>query len=300
MHQLVYRASELALASLQSLKKQIAKKNYSICQIFSWMQSKLHAIRDTKKLNPLTSNDNSQQESSKEELNDWPHGLLAIGTFGDKNVKEITKSCNLQANNHSQDHPKDITRKEVGNLKKDLNVILDRQVPESNSADEPESHNILLDQIFKSSSNSNIERTSSYTESDDIGDNDSRLQRINGTVLMKRGKDNRLNNTKNAIKKESMTFLLKKMLKSDITSTPNLRDTPPEARLEKSRMDEIFRAMLNKKIFPQSFNPKATSTKKYLNNKQYCRTDGKKILPEDTTAGSKWVKTDSDFIVLEI
>lgn len=52
--------------------------------------------------------------------------------------------------------------------------------------------------------------------------------------------------------------------------------------------------MLNKKIFPQSFNPKATNTKKYLNDKQYCMTDGKNILPEDMTAGSKWVKTDSD------
>lgn len=183
--------------------------------------------------------DNSQQEPSKDELSDWPHGLLAIGTFGEKNVKEIPKSCNLQTRNHSQDHYKDITRQEVGNLKKDLNGILDRQVPESNSADELETHNILLDKIFKSMSNSNTERTSSYTVSDDIGDEDSSLQRINGTVLMDRGKDNRLDNTKNAIKKESLTFLLKKMLKSDITSTPNLRDTPPEARLEKSRMDKV-------------------------------------------------------------
>lgn len=57
---------------------------------------------------------------------------------------------------------------------------------------------------------------------------------------------------------------------------------------------QILRAMLNKKIFPQSFNLKATSTKKYLNNKQYCPTDGKNILPAKIPAGSKWVKTDSD------
>lgn len=183
--------------------------------------------------------DNSQQQPSKDELSDWPHGLLAIGTFGDESVKEIPKSCNLQKSNHSQDHKKDITREEVGNLKKDLNGILDRQVPESNSADELESHYIFLDKNFKSSSNSNIERTSSYTVSDDIEDEDSPLQLINGTFLMNRGKDNRLDNTKNAIKKESLTFLLKKMLKSDISATPNLRDTPPEARLEKSRMDKV-------------------------------------------------------------
>lgn len=57
---------------------------------------------------------------------------------------------------------------------------------------------------------------------------------------------------------------------------------------------QIFRTMLNKKIFPQSFNPKANSMKKYLNNRQYCMTDGKNILPEERTAGSKWDKTDSD------
>lgn len=179
--------------------------------------------------------DSSQQEHSKDEPSDWTHGLLAIGTFGEKNVKEIPNSCNLQMSNHSQDHQKDITPQENGNFKEDLNGILERQVPEPNSADEPESHNILLDKIFKSSSNSYTERTSSYTASDDIGDEDSSLQRINGTVLMNRGKDNHLDNTKTAIKKESLTFLLKKMFRS----APNLRDVPPEARLEKSRMDKV-------------------------------------------------------------
>ncbi|XP_074340660.1 protein NEGATIVE GRAVITROPIC RESPONSE OF ROOTS-like [Apium graveolens] len=266
-------------------------------KIFSWMQSKLHAIRDTKKLNPFTSNDNIQQEPSKDEFSDWTHGLLTIGTFGEKNVKEIPNNCNLQTSNHSQHHQKDITPQEVGNLKEDLNGILaERQGPESNSADELERHNILLDKFLKSSSNSNTERTSSFTASVDIGDEDSSLQRISGTRLMNRGKDNYSDNTKNAIKKESLTFLLKMMLRS----SPNSRDAPPEVRLEKSRMDKIFRTMLSKKIFPQSFNPKANSIKKYLNNKQHCVTDGKNILPEEMTAGSKWVNTDSVYIVLEI
>nr|XP_017222355.1 PREDICTED: uncharacterized protein LOC108199121 isoform X2 [Daucus carota subsp. sativus] len=264
------------------------------------MQNKLHAIRDTKKLNPLTSNDNIVQKPFEEEHSDWPHGLLAIGTFGNKNVNAIPETCNLQSSKLSQDNSKDIDHEEFRNHQKKSNIILDRQDPESNVANELESHHIL-EKTFKTSSTSDINRPSSYTVSDDIGDEDGPFQLISGTVVINRGKESHLDSTKNAsIGKESLSLLLKKMFKSEITPTSSLRDSFPEARLEKSRMNKIFRSVLNKKIFPQSLSTKATSTKKCLNNKQHCMSDGKNILAEEISAGSKWVKTDSDFIVLEI
>lgn len=56
----------------------------------------------------------------------------------------------------------------------------------------------------------------------------------------------------------------------------------------------MFRAVLNKKIFPQSSSPKATTAKICLYNKQYCMTDSDDEMFEEANNGSKWVKTDSE------
>ncbi|XP_028078492.1 uncharacterized protein LOC114280332 [Camellia sinensis] len=66
----------------------------------------------------------------------------------------------------------------------------------------------------------------------------------------------------------------------------------------------ILRAILHKKIYPQnsSSNPKATA-KKYLETISHMHnSDNNEGEMLDTAAndGSKWVKTDSEFIVLEI
>lgn len=245
--------------------------------------------------------DHILQEPSKEEFSDWPHGLLAIGTFG---TKEEPERCNLQGSEAScPDHLHYITPEEVGELQKELKLILDKHLVESSSKNELETHNLQLESIFNSSSRLEIDRNAGDKVSDDILKKDGPLQCSNSAVLSRRGKDSGTpDSTNNVIGKKSLSFLLQKMFLSRIefAPAPSLRDSLPESRLEKSRMKKMFRAVLNKKIFPQSCSPKATTAKICLHNKQYCTTDSDDEMFEEANNGSKWVKTDSEFIVLEI
>lgn len=169
-----------------------------------------------------------QERPFKEEFSDWPHGLLAIGTFGNNNVKKEVEKCSLQGSEAScQDHLQDITLEEVGELQKELKLIFDKQVVESSSLDEP-------DTSFE------IDRTTSHATYEDIANEGSPLQRSNSAVLS-RGNDSRLDSANNVIGKKSLSFLLKKMFlcSSGFTPTPSLRDPLPELRLEKSRMEKV-------------------------------------------------------------
>lgn len=57
---------------------------------------------------------------------------------------------------------------------------------------------------------------------------------------------------------------------------------------------QILRAILNKRIYPQSSSPKATTAKKYLQNRQFYMTDSEDEMLNKANEGSKWVKTDSE------
>lgn len=59
---------------------------------------------------------------------------------------------------------------------------------------------------------------------------------------------------------------------------------------------QILTTILSKKIYPQCSSPKATTPKKYLENKQFFMTDSdsEDDMSQDTNDGSKWVKTDSE------
>ena len=56
---------------------------------------------------------------------------------------------------------------------------------------------------------------------------------------------------------------------------------------------QILRAILHKKIYPQSTSPNATA-KKYLENKYMAKTDNEDELIDKANEGNKWVKTDSE------
>ena len=69
------------------------------------------------------------QQPCKEEFSDWPHGLLAIGTFGNKIKQEPDQKANLQENFSSgQDNLHGLTPEEVGKLSKELNLIFHEHV----------------------------------------------------------------------------------------------------------------------------------------------------------------------------
>jgi hypothetical protein len=69
------------------------------------------------------------------QLSDKHHGLLAIGTLGNNNLKEDPeRSNNVDERNSSssQDHLQEFTSEELGKLQKELNLLLD--IDESNSS----------------------------------------------------------------------------------------------------------------------------------------------------------------------
>ncbi|CAA0220819.1 hypothetical protein AtNW77_Chr1g0021261 [Arabidopsis thaliana] len=95
-------------------------------------------------------------------------------------------------------------------------------------------------------------------------------------------------------KKKSLSFLLKKMFvcTSGFKTPPPLLDLSRGDSLHNTRMEKMLRTILNKKIHPQRSNSIA---KKYLESNH-------KIMDEARSSvdANKWVKTDSEYIVLEM
>ncbi|KAF8406828.1 hypothetical protein HHK36_005949 [Tetracentron sinense] len=170
--------------------------------------------------------DHIVQEPRKEEFSDWPHGLLAIGTFGNNDLKEDSERHELQENLSSPEDQIDFTAEEVGKIQEEL----------------------------------------------------TKLYRVNH----------------NAIRKRSLSFLLKKMFVcgSGFAPAPSLRDP-----LSESRMEKLLRAILHKKIYPQKSSP-SSSMKKYLENRHTLKTSSEDEMQEKANDGCKWVKTDSECMFL--
>lgn len=172
------------------------------------------------------------QEPQNEELRDYHHGLLAIGTFGEHNLKDDQVRRNLEGNlSSSEDHLQDLTLEELGKLLKDLNLLLHEQV-ESTCSEESEATNLqLLDRESSLEAGLKVDVNSYFDESKI---KDSSLQRSTSIVL-NRGKDIGSDNIKGAIGKKSLSFLLKKIFvcRSGFSPAPSLRDQLPELRMEK-------------------------------------------------------------------
>ncbi|KAE8656226.1 putative polygalacturonase [Hibiscus syriacus] len=247
------------------------------------------------------------KQEARQEFSDWPHGLLAIGTFGNNNdIPENPGSRNITRRDtfdieeeqepSSSEDLHEFTPEEVGKLEEELTRLLSRKpAPDVKK----EVANLPLDRFLNCPSSLEVDRRISKalcSDSGDKSDQDDIDRAI--SVILGRCKDICAENNKKSIGKKSISFLLKKMFvcSSGFSPAPSIRDT-----LQESKMEKLLRVMLRKKIYNQ--NPsRASATKKYLQDKQAPRkqnneeeTQGRKS--ED---GYKWVKTDSEYIVLEI
>ncbi|KAJ7979224.1 NGR2 [Quillaja saponaria] len=219
------------------------------------------------------------QEPCKEELSDWSHGLLAIGTLGNDNLKEDPDRRNdIPAENlySSQDHLQELTHEELGNLQN------------NNKANESfNSKHLDLE----------VDRVQNNKSSEECKSKNNRFC-LSRSLVLSRGKDVCLDNNNNAIGEKSLSFLLKKMFvcKNGFQPPPSLKDPLPS----ESRMEKILRGILHNKICPQGSKP--AITKKYLETRNVPKSANYDVdeLDSDAEEGSKWVKTDSEYIVLEI
>ncbi|XP_054780784.1 protein NEGATIVE GRAVITROPIC RESPONSE OF ROOTS-like [Prosopis cineraria] len=260
-------------------------------KFFSWVHHKLGGKQDTR-IPHTTCNYRAKQEA-REEFSDWPHGLLAIGTFGNKN--EIKANPETQ-NAHGQDDPSslsdeivDFTPEEIGNLQKELNKLLRRK-----SDVEKEIAELPLDRFLNCPSSLEVNRRISdalCSESDDKGED---IEKTLG-VIHGKCKDICADNTKKAIGKRPISFLLKKLFvcTSGFAPPPNPRDI-----LQESKMEKLLRTILHKKIYSQT-SSRSSSMKRCLEDKKVLQRNEEET-EKKTDDGCKWVKTDSEYIVLEM
>ncbi|KAK8575920.1 hypothetical protein V6N13_032768 [Hibiscus sabdariffa] len=256
-------------------------------KFFSWMQNKLHGKQGSSKTSTVSASDHVKQDP-RNEFNDWPHGLLAIGTFGNDQFQTIVHRDPVDVRDEpfsTEDGLEEFTIEEVAKLQKELTKLLARK-PASTGKEAVE---LPLDRFLNYPSSLEVDRRISNEFCSDSGESEEEIDRTISAII---GKCKHICAEN---KKKSISFLLKKMFVcgSGFSPTPSLRDT-----LQESTMEKVLRVMLRKKN--RGRNPsRASSTKKYLANQQ---TSGGQNNQRDETQerNNRWVKSDPDYIVLEI
>ncbi|XP_064964126.1 protein DEEPER ROOTING 1-like [Musa acuminata AAA Group] len=166
------------------------------------------------------------------ERSEWPQALLAIGTFG---INDMKQDPQIAENLDASEDLLDFTAEEVNTLQKELAKLLSRKPKCSTSgseiAEEEEEEgraNLPLNRFLNCPSSLEVDRTTSLKL-----DNNGDLSPYTKIILSK-VKD-ALQGNRNAIKKKSLSFLLKKICVcgSGFESPPSFRDPIPEPRIEK-------------------------------------------------------------------
>ncbi|KZV15108.1 hypothetical protein F511_37011 [Dorcoceras hygrometricum] len=172
----------------------------------------------------------------REEFNDWPDALLAIGTFGNNNLKG-SDNINIQGSlsvHTSPDHPPEHIRPEdSAETDKELRRILNQHIStDSSFSGELEKHYVSLERYLEN--------------------------------LLKA--DNVINKSRNSaqkrkflasIKPRAQIMTGKETILGGSVLTPGLRYPIAGPGLANSRMDKILRAILNTRVCPHRSSPKA-------------------------------------------
>ncbi|PWZ13999.1 hypothetical protein Zm00014a_017814 [Zea mays] len=288
--------------------------------IINWMQDRFNGKHDKRRPAAINSgsareiscrqDDRAREGKSRNDGGDWPapqQGLLSIGTLGDD--VDPPPRASSQA-----DDVLDFTIEEVKKLQDALNKLLRRAKSKSSSSssrgsgasatdeDRRASHSQLpLDRFLNCPSSLEVDRRVSLIRHD--GGAESGEFSPDTQIILSKARDLLVHSNGTAIRKNSFKFLLKKMFvcHGGFAPAPSLKD-PVESRMEK-----LFRTMLQKKMNARPSNAAVSSRKYYLDDKPSGRMmtrDGRRRHDgEDDEKGSdriKWDKTDTDFIVLEI
>ncbi|KAL7152347.1 hypothetical protein ABFS83_04G091000 [Erythranthe nasuta] len=251
-------------------------------QFFNWMQKKFNAGGQNGHDHQVTSK-KKLIEPSKQEFNGL---MLSIGTFGNKH--DIVDQPSSSPDNFSE-----FTSEEIVKLEKELTKLLTRKtdydrfnfhLPLDRFLNSPSSLLATSDTSFS---------TTSYSDDKEEEEDDEIIDR---TVRIILGRCKELSRNKKSIigKKSSLSFLVKKMFLCTggfAAAAPRFRDS-----FQESRMEKLLRTMLTRTIFPRNSSG-ASSTKKFI---EESRRNGDESHDEIGDGSSRWIKTDSEFIVLEI
>ncbi|ESQ35061.1 hypothetical protein EUTSA_v10009299mg [Eutrema salsugineum] len=296
-------------------------------KFFGWMQNKLNAKQGNQNRTSISSAcSHHVKQEPREEFSDWPHALLAIGTFGttsngvnENKSNNVCEEIEAEKNSISQfeqeeepssfDDIGDFTPEEVGKLQKELMKLLSRTKKRKSDVNRELMKNLPLDRFLNCPSSLEVERRISnalcaVVDSSEENKEEHMERTIN--AILGRCKEISIETKKKRdISKTSISYLFKKIFVCtdgfSISPSPSLRDT-----LQESRMEKLLKMMLHKKInnAQASSKPTSSTTKRNLEEKKQLSMKSEE--EEETNErrsssdGHKWVKTDSDFIVLEI
>jgi len=182
------------------------------------------------------------KQESREEFSDWPHGLLAIGTFGNNELRDNNEIQDVEEDPSPSDDLQDFTPEEIRKLQKELTGLLTRKP--SSQDKEKEIANLPLDRFLNCPSSLEVDRRISNTVISDVDNHEDDIERTISVILGRCKDICENNNKKKAIGKRSISFLLKKIFvcSSGFAPQPSLRDTLHESRMEKvySRTQTYF------------------------------------------------------------
>lgn len=184
------------------------------------------------------------KQEPRQEFSDWPHGLLAIGTFGNNNdMIENPPSQNTARQDpfdireehepSSSEYLHEFTPEEVGKLEKELTKLLSRK-PASDV--KKELANLPLDRFLNCPSSLEVDRRNSNAVcSDSVDKSDQEDIDRTISVILGRCKDICAEKNKKSVGKKSLSFLLKKMFAcgSGFSPAPSLRDVLQESKMER-------------------------------------------------------------------
>lgn len=171
-------------------------------------------------------------EPRKEEVNDWLHGLLAIGTFGKNDIIEDLERTNFHGDMSSslEDQPHGSIFDELRHLHDDLRSLLHKQGDHASaSASASELTQEPPSQIQYPSENARCSNEPSAK---------TRPSLLQTGMVPSRAKDSFVDNKKNGIiGKKSLSFLLKKILVC--RSGFGLPPSTPKASIPESRTEMV-------------------------------------------------------------
>ena len=205
-------------------------------------------------------------EPCKEEFSDWPQGFLAIGTFGNNNLKQDPEGKTNTADqdsSFSQDFLQELTSEGAGNLPSDLYICGPGQVESTFGTEDrkggPNDHN--NGHLKYESSCLELQRTENDKTCSDGTNSDGENCHQKSSLIPCGVRDICLDNSNNTgIGKKSLSFLLKKVFvcRSGFQSSANFKDPLcRESRMEK--VDEGKKKMneTKKKKLPSVYKSQA-------------------------------------------